>query len=263
MLTSYYYNKQIKNYILQFANIFSGLIVKTGKDANGEIKDLNVPVVYASKDRVVAGLSSGGTQNKLHTLPMMSCYMTGIELAPERRKGVNAVDRRTYIPQGGIFLEDVEVAYRLMPIPYNLTFDLYIYVSNSDQSFQILEQLLMIFDPTLQLQTSEAALDWTKINSVELTGINNEENIPSGTEKRMIIWTLSFMVTAWISAPLEVKKNIVQKIILEYGGLETFTLFEFDENGEPKVFGDGDVWDVDIIESPHIVISEPPPEEKF
>ena len=37
MLTSYYYNKQINRYIVQFANVFAGLSVRTGKGADGSI----------------------------------------------------------------------------------------------------------------------------------------------------------------------------------------------------------------------------------
>jgi len=261
-LTSYYYNKQITQYILQFANIFAGLKVRTGKGADGEITELEVPIVYSSKDRVVASIGAGNTTNRLHTLPIMSCYLTGIELAPERRKGVNNVDRRSYMPQGGVFLEDVNIAYRLMPVPYNLAFDLSIYTSNTDQAWQALEQITMLFDPTLELQTSDKPLDWTKISSIELLNITNEENNPSGTEKRMIIWTFSFTVMAWISAPANIRKNIIETIIVEYGDLGGFTLFEYDEDGNPAPFADGSLWDTDTINAPDITITEPAPEDK-
>lgn len=263
-ITSYYYNKQINRYILQFANVFAGLMVKTGKGGDGTVKDLNVPIVYSSKDRVVASIGSGHTENRLHTLPIMSCFLTGIELAPERRKGVNLVDRRSYMAQGGIFPDDVNVAYRLMPVPYNFSFDLNIYVSNTDQAWQILEQLTMLFDPTLELQTSDRPLDWTKISSIELTGLQTEENIPSGTEKRMIIWTLTFMVAAWISAPIDIKQNIIQSIILRYGDLDKFTLYEYNDEGEPEPFGEDGLWSVDIITADqNLTIEEPPPESKI
>ena len=262
-ITSYYYNKQINRYILQFANVFAGLSVRTGKGADGQITELEVPIVYSSKDRVVASIGAGHTENRLHTLPLMSCYLTGIELAPERRKGVNQMDRRTYMPQGGIFPDDVSVVYRLMPVPYNFSFELNIYASNTDQAWQIVEQLTMLFDPTLELQTSDKNLDWTKISSIELTGLNNEENVPAGTEKRMIIWTLTFTVAAWISAPADIKHNIIQKIILRYGDLGGFTLYEYDENGEPAPFSDDSLWSVDIIEAPSLTIEEPPPEDKI
>jgi hypothetical protein len=264
MLTSYYYNKQIKQYILQTANIFTGLIVKTGKGADGNITEIEVPVVYSSKDRVVASIGSGNTQNRLHTLPLLSIFLTNIELAPERRKGTGTVDRQRFLPQGGLFPNDLQVAYRLMPIPYNLQFDIGIYASNTDQAFQILEQLLILFDPTIQLQTSDKPLDFTKITHAELLSLNNEENMPSGTDKRMIIWTLGIVVAAWLAPPMDIKNNIVQKIILRMGDLAQFTLYEYDEHGEPQAFMEGP-WFDEIITSPmtEADINEPAPEDKI
>ena len=149
-----------------------------------------------------------------------------------------------------------------MPIPFNFTFDVGIYVSNTDQSFQILEQLLMLFNPTLNLQTSDSTMDWTKISSIELIGINTEENMPAATDKRIIVWTLSFSVTGWISAPVDIRNNIVQKIILQYGDLEGFRLFEYDEDGNPAPFTDGSLWSTDVITSPITSVNQPAPEDK-
>lgn len=262
MLTGYYYNKQINQYIKQFANVFAGVKAMTGKGSDGTITELDVPIIYGSQDRVVASIGAGNTQNRLHNLPIMSCYLTSIDLAPERRKGVNNVDRRTYMKQGGIFPDDVKVAYRIMPIPYNFTFDLSLYVSNTDQAHQILEQFLMLFNPTLQLQINDAAMDWTKISSIELLSINNEENHPSSTEKRMIIWTMSFSVMAWISVPMDIRNNIIETIILRYGDLDKFQLYEYDSNGNPEPFEDGGLWSTDIIVAPDVTINQPLPETK-
>jgi len=206
--------------------------VRTGKGATGEIEALRLPVHYGSQDRVVAGIAMGFNQNKMYPVPMLSVYLTGIELAPDRRKGVGGIDRTTFLPTGGTFPNDLRVAERLMPIPYNLTFDVHAYSSNTDQSLQISEQILMLFDPILQIQTSDKAFDWTKITTIELTGINNEESMPAGTDKRMLVWTYSFMVPIWLTPPMDIKTDYVNKIQLHIGTYDSPTSFEVDENGE-------------------------------
>lgn len=232
MIENYYYNKQIKRWILQFANIFAGMKVMTGKDANGNINEIDVPIHYGSIDRVVAGIGTGFTQNKPLTLPMMSCYLTGIELTPERRTGIGVVDRKTVLKTGGVFPDDLKIVERAMPIPYNLSFELAIYASNTDQSQQLIEQILILFDPILQIQSSDATFDWGKITTVELVGINNEENYPVGTDKRILVWTFQFIVPIWISPPMDVKENYVKKIHIRIGNSEGFKLDEYDVNGE-------------------------------
>ena len=119
-----------------------------------------------------------------------------------------------------------------MPIPYIMSTELSIYASNTQQAHQILEQLLMLFDPNLQIQTTDAAFDWTKITGVEMTGISNEENYPAGGDRRMIVSNLTFDVPIYISAPADIRDNLVRKIFIKLGDTDALTVNEFDENGE-------------------------------
>lgn len=247
MINSYYHNEQFKRLITQFSSIFAGLQVLTGVREDGQKHALEVPVRYGSIDRVVAAVSNGFTQNKMMTLPVMSTYLLEVDLAPERRKGVGLTERKTIMPTGGVFPNDLKVMERFMPIPYNLTFELAIYASNMDQMFQILEQLLIIFDPTLQIQTNDSPYDWSRNVNVELLSIQQEENYPIGTEKRMIVWTLNFKMEAWISPPMEIKENLVKKIIMRFGDLDGFALNEYDSTGELMPFA-GEVWDTTVID---------------
>jgi len=232
----YYYNGQFKKAIKAFANIFAGLRVHAGLNACGEIDEISVPIRYGSTDRVAAAISARNTQNQPYTLPIMTCYMTGIELAPDRLHGVNMVDRRTYIEQGGIYPDDVKAIRRVMPVPFNLQMELAIHSSNTEQAYQILEQLLMLFDYDLQLQLNDAVFDWGKITKVTLTSIGNEEVYPTGTERRVLVWNLNFDFPIWISPPYEVRTEIVQSITLALSDLDNFVFEEIDENGNLTVF---------------------------
>ena len=231
MIRNYYFNQQLKKFILGFANIFAGMQVMGGLDGAGNPVKMEVPIRYGSSDRVTAALAAGNTQNKLHTVPMMACYMTGIELAPDRMHGVNQVDRRTYLEQGGVFPQDVKSIQRVMAIPYNMQMELAIYASNTDQTFQIIEQILMLFDCTLQLQFNDAPFDWTKITTLTLTSMQNEENYPLGPDRRVIMWTMSFELPIWLSPPIEVRNDLIKNISIRIGELDSLTLDEFDADG--------------------------------
>lgn len=246
MINSYYYNEQFKRSITQFSTIFAGLEVMTGVREDGNRYALPVPVRYGSIDRVVAAITNGFTQNKMMTLPVMSSYLLQVDLAPHRRKGVGLTERKTVMPQGGVYPQDLKVMERYMPIPYDMTFELAIYSSNMDQMFQILEQILIVFDPTLQIQTNDSPYDWSRQTNVELLSVQQEENYPIGTEKRMIVWTLNFKMETWISPPMDLKDNLVKKIVMRFGDLEGFALNEYDSTGELVPFA-GDVWATSIV----------------
>lgn len=236
MIRHYYYNGQLKKAIKVFANIFAGMHVRTGLNACGEYDEIEVPIRYGSTDRVASAIAARNTQNQLYTLPIMSCYMTGIELAPERLHGVNTVDRRTYLEQGAVYPDEVKALRRVMPIPFNLQMELAIHASNTEQAYQILEQLMILFDYDLQVQFNDATFDWGKISKVTLTGLGNEESYPNGTERRIIVWNMTFDFPIWISPPYEVRTDIIQSITVAISDIDNFVLEEIDEDGNLSPF---------------------------
>jgi hypothetical protein len=213
----YYYDEQIRDYILQFMAVFAGIRVRVGKLDDREPSLIPVHLTYGAKDRVVASILGDNTQNKPIRLPAMSAYMNGIELAPDKRKGVGARRREVYMPTGGQFPTDIRTIEQLMPVPYNTSFELSIYTSNRDEHFQILEQIMMFFDPILQVQKNDDTFDWTKITTVELLGINFEENYPAGTDRRIIQTTCQFVVPVYIGVPAKIKNDWIADIYMRLG----------------------------------------------
>lgn len=241
MIPYYYYQGQIRKYLLQFCNIFTGLKVQTGKGECDVPEFITVPIRIGSRDRVAAAIEAGNTQNKPISLPMMSVAMTDLAMSGSR-KGIGVVDTKVYLPQGGVYPDDLKSVTRIMPIPYEMGVELSIFASNTQQLHQILEQLLVLFDPALQIQTTDSAFDWTKITTVELVSLNNEENYPPGGDRRTIVWTLGFKMPMYISAPLDVKDDVVRKILIRIGDMDNFRVDEFDENGTLVPFADNSQW---------------------
>lgn len=247
MIAGYYFDNQIKSYLIQFCHIFNGLQVHTGKGECSASEMMSVPISIGSRDRVAAAIQAGNTQNRPFALPIMAANMTALSIAPSR-KGVGVVDRRVYLPSGGIYPEDLRTVIRVMPIPYTMSTELAIYASNMQQLHQILEQILVLFDPCLQIQNSDSAFDWTKLTVVELTGISNEENYAPGSDRRMLMWTLQFDIPIYISAPLDIKDEVVRKIIVKVGDGNGLLINEYDENGQLVPFADGADWGTTVIE---------------
>jgi hypothetical protein len=167
----------------------------------------------------------------------MSAYLTGITPADARRRAPGMVDQRVTMKTGGVFPEDLTTIKRVMPVPYDITVELSIYASNTMQMHQILEQLLVLFNPDLQIQKSDGPFDWSKLTNVTLTDIGNDENYPAGTERRMIVWTLGFTMPIWLGIPMGVKDDLVRKIIIQLGDLSSMNINEVDESGNLTPFG--------------------------
>lgn len=238
MIEHYFYDNQLRSYLLQFCSIFYGLRVKTGKGACDEQQFISVPIVVGHKDRVVAAIMAGNTQNRTFSLPTMAVHLQNLAVAPERRRTPGILDQRVTMPVGGVFPDDLTVIKRAMPVPYNATIELSIYASNTDQLYQLLEQILVLFNPDVQLQKSDGPFDWTKITKVELTDIANEENYPMGTDRRLINWTLTFEVPIYLSIPMGVKDDLVRKIIIQIGDLGSMVVNEVDADGHITRFNE-------------------------
>ncbi len=212
-----WYEAQLTNYELQFMSIFADIQVEVGKNATKEKRWIKVPIFYGAVDRVVAAIQADQTKNKPIRLPAMSSVMSEISLAPDLYKGTATERKTTYMPTGGVYPDDIKTIEQRMPIPYLAEFELAIYSSNQHQHHQILEQILVLFDPTLQIQTTDDVFDWKRVSSVKLTSINNEENYPAGADRRIIQSSLHFEVPIYLSVPSVIHNRYVQKIYQRIG----------------------------------------------
>jgi hypothetical protein len=102
-----------------------------------------------------------------------------------------------------------------MPVPYSLTINLDIWTSNTNQKFQLLEQIIPLFNPALEIQSTDNFIDWTSLSVVELESSRwSSKTIPVGTEDPIDITTLTFKIPIWISSPAKVKKlGVVERIV--------------------------------------------------
>ncbi len=224
-IQGYFYNRQIKRYIGVFMAAFAGLQVETGKREDGETRFLSVPVVYGSKDRVVAGILAQNTQNKPIRLPTMSVYLRGMDLALDRQKGSGWIRNTPHVPDGGLLPDDVVNLKQRMPVPYDLDLELSIYTSNMDQHMQILEQITMLFDPSIQIERSDSVYDWAKNVVITLRNIEFDENYPAGTERRKVQSSIRFTMPIWIESPAEYRNDLVKTIKLRIQAIADMAAF--------------------------------------
>jgi hypothetical protein len=216
---NYWYDEQLVAYIKQVMAVFSGMYVKIGKNANNDSRLVEVPVRYSGVDRVVESIIAGNTTNKPLRLPIFSVKLADLQPAPERYKGVGTSDRMTYLPRGESLPDGVKVMYRRTALPYKLAFELNIFTSNDLQKFQILEQILTVFNPSIQIQTSDEPFDGGKITVLTLENIAFEENYPSNNDKKTNITSMVFSTYAWLQVPINFRDNFVKSIHIRLNAL--------------------------------------------
>ena len=223
MTQQFFYDDQIRRFLLQFTRVFSGFQVEYGRDAEGTKTLYGVPVRYGDSTRQAQTVLQNNSANSLPSTPLITFHVTQLEYARARIQNPTFVDKtsvrqRVWDPvtesyettQGNAFTIE-----RLMPVPYDLEVTCDIWTSNTNQKLQLLEQILTLFNPSLELQSTDNFLDWTSLSYIELRRTTwSSRTIPMGTDDSIDIATLIFRMPIWISPPAKVKKlGVVQKIV--------------------------------------------------
>jgi hypothetical protein len=214
----HFYDGQVKRYLTQFMRVMSNFAYK---DAKGQLT--RVPVIYGDMNRQVAQIIKKNTENTLPSAPFIACYIKDLQFDQTRMQDPTFVSKiqvreRAFDEDTNQYLFHQGSNYtieRLMPTPYNIDFACDIWTTNTDQKLQLWEQIVVLFTPSLELQTTDNFIDWTSISTLRLKSQNwSSRTIPQGVEQDIDILNFVFETNAWITPPAKVKKmGIITKII--------------------------------------------------
>lgn len=222
-MQQFFYDQQIRRFLIQFARIFSNFQVMYGAQGSENESLVRVPVRYGDASRQAQTIIQENSANSMPSTPLMTFYITSMEYDRPRMQepyhiSKMQVRQRTYdqstdtyeTTQGNAFTIE-----RLMPVPYKLGITLDIWTSNTNQKFQIFEQVATLFNPALEIQSTDNYIDWTSLSVVELESVNwTNRSIPINTENPIDYMTMKFNIPVWISPPAKVKKlGAIEKII--------------------------------------------------
>jgi hypothetical protein len=213
----FFYDGQIRRYLLQTMRLFSNFVVKYG---DGRL--MQVPVMYGDQDKQVATILRQNSENKVNSMPKIAVYISNLEMDKERLADptfVGKVHIRERAIEDGEYTSAQGSNYtveRLMPSPYKLTVKVDIWTGSTEQKLQILEQILMLFNPSLEIQTTENFVDWTSLSVVYLDQVDfSSRSIPVGAEIPIDIASLTVSMPIWISPPAKIKKlGVVNSILM-------------------------------------------------
>jgi hypothetical protein len=222
-LADFFYDAQIRRFLIQFAKIFSNWYVTKGKDPAGNNILVRVPIMYGDSSRQAATIIANNSASNLPSTPLITYYISGLEYnqgwtqSPTyvektnvRQRAYNSETQSYETTQGQAFTVE-----RLMPVPYTLRITVDFWTSNYNQKLEIVEQLGALFNPALEIQSTENFLDWTSLSAVFQDGLTfTSRSIPQGTGNPIDIMTWKFYMPIWLSTAAKLKKmGVIQKII--------------------------------------------------
>lgn len=222
-MASFFYDNQIRRFLIQFAKIFSSWYVTKGKDPNGNDILVRVPIMYGDQSRQAATIIANNSASNLPSAPLITYYISGLEYDQRRtqepyfieklqvRQRAYNVDTQTYEQtQGQAFTVE-----RLMPVPYTLRVNVDFWTTNYNQKLELIEQLGTLFNPSLEIQSTDNFIDWTSLSVVYQDGLTfSSRSIPIGTNNPIDVMSWKFYMPIWLSTPAKLKKmGVIHKII--------------------------------------------------
>jgi hypothetical protein len=222
-MAQFFYDNQIRRFLLQFAKIFSNWYVTNGKDPNGNDILIRVPIMYGDQSRQVSTVIANNSASNLPSAPIITYWISGLEYNQSwmqnptfiekvnvRQRAYNTETQSYETTQGQAFTVE-----RLMPVPYTLRMQVDFWTTNYNQKLQLIEQLGTIFNPSLEIQSTDNFVDWTSLSVVYQDGLTfSSRSIPQGTGNPIDVLSWKFYMPIWLSTSSKLKKmGVIHKII--------------------------------------------------
>ena len=206
MFNNEFYHETIRRYVVVFGTMFNDMVVHRRNAAGTIVKRLKVPIAYGPRAKFLSRIKQDPTLTKPDaiSLPRMSFQIVGYNYDPARK--LQTVGQM----RGAVANTSLNGAV-YNPVPYNIDFELSIYVLNAEDGTMLIEQILPFFTPewtnTMKLVDD---IDLRMDVPVVLNTINTEDTYEDAYEnRRTIIHTLNFTMKGYIFGPVKNKDVIL------------------------------------------------------
>ena len=201
-----FYHRTIRRMVVVFGTLFNDLEIVRYTQAGVPKEKWKVPLTYSPKERFLTAITSDPNLIKsINTIvPRMSFNLDSMEYDVQRKQVSTLMN---FAKQ-----DNTSVSTQFVPIPYNFQFSLSIYVRNTEDGTQILEQILPFFTPDFNVTVDFIPEMDQKYNvpiildsvasTVEYEGGMNEGST------RLILWDLTFTAKGYIWPPVKSGKYI-------------------------------------------------------
>ena len=218
MLGQQFYHESIRKIIVAFGTTFNNIQL-VRKDNDGNItQTMKVPLAYGPRQKWLVRLNEDADLSKTVavTLPRIGFEIQNLSYDSSRK--LNRVQKFKKVK--GAKSDQLDTQF--MPVPYNLSIQLYVMAKQSDDALQIVEQILPYFQPDYTLTVNDMADMGIKRDiPIILNSIGYEDNYQGDFEtRRALIYTLDFTAKFYLYGPVTSSKVIKTVQVDQYTDLK-------------------------------------------
>jgi len=201
----HFYNQGMRKMTVAFGQVFNNIQIKR-QGSDSTIQSIRVPLAYAPKEKFLVRLDQQPSLDDRQfavTLPRMGFEISGIEYDGSRK--LTKVQKfRTTKTNSGV------MNFNYMPVPYNISYNLYCFTATAEGGLQIVEQILPYFQPDYTVTINVVPEMGIKRDvPIVLNNINYEDSYSGDFEsRRAVIYTLNFTAKTYLYGPASTQKVI-------------------------------------------------------
>ena len=205
MLGNTFYHETIRRCVIGFGTIFNDIHI-TRKDSSGNLQQsMKVPLAYGPKQKFLVRLREDPsiTKSVAITLPRIGFEIGALSYDPTRK--LNKIQK---VKKSGSNSSVVNTQY--MPVPYNISYQLYCFTATAEGGLQIVEQILPYFQPDYTVTINVIPeLGIKRDVPIILNSVNYEDSYSGDFEsRRAVIYTLGFTAKTYLYGPASTQKVI-------------------------------------------------------
>lgn len=228
MFGNKHYNGIIRKYVILMGTLFNNIEIDRVESDGSTSQTIRVPVTYGPKERFLARIEAVGQdlERKIgFRLPAMSFEMTSFVYASDRRLNPNkkmlSTTSRDSISYKSVFT----------PTPFDIGFQVSVFVKNAEDGVRILEQILPYFTPefTATIKPIDSMPDILTDIPIVFNGLNTEDTYEGDYEtRRVLIHTLDFTLKGYVYGPVTNKSGVINtantQLFVDTSGQDIFDL---------------------------------------
>jgi len=200
MLGQQFYHETMRNVIVAFGTLFNNIHLVRKNNSGVITQTMKVPLAYGPQQKYLVRLNEDADLSKqvAITLPRIGFEIQNLSYDPTRK--LNRVQKFKKVKTG----KSNTLESQFMPVPYNLSIQLYVMAKQSDDALQIVEQILPFFQPDYTLTVNDMADMGIKRDvPIVLNSISYEDNYQGDFEtRRALIYTLDFTAKFYLYGPV-------------------------------------------------------------
>ena len=222
-MLEYFHHSIIKSVVVGFGTLFNNIYIARYDENGKEVKRIKVPISYAPKQKWVVRLEQEEpelTRSIEVYFPRISYELTDIKYDSNRKL---TSTQKSYSYNS---LLNNQLNSRLEKVPYTLNFNLNIISKNTEDGFQIVEQILPYFTPDFCLTFKNFPIDELADVPISIGEVKFEEKYDGkfDDDRKVFVATINFTAKTNLYGPVS-KSKVITSTDVSFTDFSEFTLY--------------------------------------